>query len=338
MQALAEHAVATFGRIDTWVHLAAVSVYAPFAETKPEEFKRLIDVNLLGQAYGAMAALPHLRREGSGALIHISSLEARRSLPLQSAYAASKHGMVGFLDSLRMELEQEGIPISVVNIMPGSINTPFFNKALTRLGVMPQPVPPVYEPELVADTILYAAEHPARELFVGGSAKSFGLMQRVSPRMAEKSAQKIGFSGQFSDRPKPANAPNNLFEHVQGYDTVHGDFGHMAMSSPYTRLQNSRMAKWGIALAGLATGAFIVTRVMRARRQTTPSSRIQRWLSDLRLPWNRRTTLLDRIQIQRLPIFQRRANHSPIRRFLQTTGESIGRIGEAVFTARSNKS
>ncbi|NJR51216.1 MAG: SDR family NAD(P)-dependent oxidoreductase [Leptolyngbyaceae cyanobacterium CSU_1_3] len=125
VNAIADRAIEQFGRLDTWVHLAATSIFAPFDQVTPEEFKRVIEVNLLGQVYGAMAALPHLKREGGGALIHISSMEARRSLPYQSAYSSSKHGITGFLDALRLELKHEGYPISVTNIMPGVINTPF---------------------------------------------------------------------------------------------------------------------------------------------------------------------------------------------------------------------
>lgn len=133
--ALANRAVELYGRIDTWVHVAAVSIHAPFQETRPDEFRRLIDVNLIGQAFGAMAALPHLKRAGGGALIHIGSVESKRSFPLHSAHSASKHGMIGFIDALRVELMHDRTPISVTTILPAGINTPFFDKSLTRLGV-----------------------------------------------------------------------------------------------------------------------------------------------------------------------------------------------------------
>jgi len=127
VQNIAHKTVEQYGRLDTWVHAAGTAVIAPFEQVTPDEFKRVIDVNLMGQVYGAMVALPHLRREGRGALIHVSSVEARQSLPLQSAYSASKHAVEGFLDSLRIELQQEGFPISVTNVMPAVINTPFYN-------------------------------------------------------------------------------------------------------------------------------------------------------------------------------------------------------------------
>ncbi len=137
VKAFADLAVSTYGRLDTWVHVAGAGVFARFEDISPKEFKRAIEVNLLGQVYGAMAALPHLRQEGRGALVHISSVEARRSIPLQSPYGASKHSVEGFLESLRVELMHEKVPISVTNVMPSVINTPFYNKALTKLGVKP---------------------------------------------------------------------------------------------------------------------------------------------------------------------------------------------------------
>jgi NAD(P)-dependent dehydrogenase (short-subunit alcohol dehydrogenase family) len=160
---IAEHAINMYGRIDSWVNLAAVSVYAPLIDTSPEEFKRVIDVTLLGQSYGAMAALPHMMDQG-GAIIFITSVAARRSMPLQAAYSASKFGVRAFADSLRLELLHDQVPVSITNIMPASVNTPFFDKSLTRLGVKPRPIPPVYDARVVAQSIMYAAEHPVREL------------------------------------------------------------------------------------------------------------------------------------------------------------------------------
>src|SRR5215210_2533551 len=143
VKAVADRAVEEYGRLDTWVHLAAVGLYATFEETTPEEFARVVDVNLMGQVYGAMAALPHLKREGGGALIHISSVEAKRSFPFHSAYGASKHGIDGFLEALRVELKHDGWPISVTQVMPGTINTPFFEKGRSKIGVKPVGIPPI---------------------------------------------------------------------------------------------------------------------------------------------------------------------------------------------------
>jgi NAD(P)-dependent dehydrogenase (short-subunit alcohol dehydrogenase family) len=230
VKAIADRAVEQYGRLDTWVHNAAVELYAAFEVTTPEEFKRIIDVNLMGQVYGAMAALPHLKREGRGALIHVTSVEARRSLPLQSAYAASKHGVDGFLESLRVELMHEKLPISVTNIMPASINTPLFNKARTKLGVKPMGVPPVYQPSLVAKAIVEAAERPKRDVVVGDAGKAILAAQRISPSAVDAYMVRTAFSGQRTNEPKSESAPDNLYEPIQGYDKIEGDFSEQARS------------------------------------------------------------------------------------------------------------
>lgn len=228
MRGVAELAAQELGGIDTWVHLAAVMVHARFEDTTPEEFARVIEVNLLGQIHGALAALPHLRQSGGGSLICVSSVESVVSLPFQSAYAASKHGVKGFLDALRHELRREGANINVVNILPSGINSPLFQKALTRLGVEPRPTAPVYAPELVARAILHAARSPMRDIVVGGGGMALLLAHRLSPSLTDAILQTpVGFESQLTDRPKSPRAPSNLFEpspvseaRVEG---VHGD-------------------------------------------------------------------------------------------------------------------
>lgn len=209
---IADKAVAHFGRLDTWVHLAANSVFAMFDNVTPEEFQRVIDVSLMGQVYGAMAALPHLKKEGRGALIHITSMEARRSLPYQSAYSSAKHGVAGFLDALRIELKHEGFPISVTNILPGVINTPFYNKNKTKLGVKPTGIPPYYDPGLVTDAILYAAEHPVRDYIVSDVGRILDIAQRISPGLVDAVLLAISFEGQKTQEIKSEEAPNGLYE------------------------------------------------------------------------------------------------------------------------------
>lgn len=230
VKAIADKTVEQYGRLDTWVHNAAVELYASFEQTTPEEFKRLIDVNLMGQVYGAMVALPHLKREGRGALIHVSSVEAKRSLPLQSAYAAAKHGIDGFLESLRVELQHEKLPISVTNVMPASINTPLFDKARTKLGVKPMGVPPLYQPSLVADAILDVAEHPKRDVVVGDASKVILLAQRISPSLVDAYMVRTAFEGQRTNEPKSQDAPDNLFEPIPGYNKIEGDYASQARS------------------------------------------------------------------------------------------------------------
>ena len=256
VKAVADRAVQEYGRLDTWVHLAAVGLFATFEQTTPEEFERVIDVNLMGQVYGAMAALPHIKREGGGALIHVSSMGAKRSIPLQSAYCASKHGIDGFLESLRLELRREKLPISVTQVMPATINTPFFDKARTKLGVKPVAPPPIYQPGIVSEAILHAAENPARDLVVGGAAKAVILSQALSPRLVDVLLRVRGFEVHYTREPKPEDAPDNLFEPIDGYNTVEGSFRDQAHPrSLYNWLELHPTVKRG-AVASMAIGAL----------------------------------------------------------------------------------
>ena len=265
VQAIAERAVAEYGRIDTWVHLAAVALYATFVQTTPEEFKRVVDVNLMGQVYGAMVALPHLRRAGGGALIHVSSVEAKRAFPFHSAYAAAKHGVDGFVEAMRVELQREGVPVSVTQILPASINTPLFTKACTKIGVKPMGAPPIYQPNVVADAILYAAEHPVRDVIVGGSARAIIQGQQLSPALMDAVLARVGFEAQMTDEPRGEDTPNNLYEPVPEYDRVEGDFSDQARPvSLYTSLQTHPQLR-NVMLAGalLATAAMLQSRTAR---------------------------------------------------------------------------
>jgi NAD(P)-dependent dehydrogenase (short-subunit alcohol dehydrogenase family) len=259
VKAVANRAVEEYGKLDTWVHLAAVGLFATFEQTTPEEFERVIDVNLMGQVYGAMAALPHLKREGRGALIHISSVEAKRSFPFHSAYGASKHGIDGFLEALRVELKHEGWPISVTQVMPGTINTPFFDKGRTKLGVKPVGIPPIYEPETVAKIILYAAENPARDLVSGGAAQALIVNQRFSPRMLDAVlATRAGFSPQMTEEPRSEGDPDNLYAPIRGYDTAKNGFRAFSRSL-YNWLEMHPVVRRGAA-AGMALGLLATLR------------------------------------------------------------------------------
>lgn len=257
VQAIADKAVDTYGRLDTWVHVAAVGVFARFEQITPAEFKRVIDVNLLGQAYGAMAALPHLRREGRGALIHVSSMEGRRSLPLQSPYSASKHGVEGFIESLRVELQHEGIPISVTSVLPATINTPFYRQGRTKLGVQPTGIPPYYQPEEVAKAILYVAEHPTRDFIVGDAGRILDLAQRVSPQLVDTVLALIGIPGQHTQEPKSESAPDNLFDPIPDDNSIEGGFGNLVLPSVSDWLERNPGVKWGAIGSTVALALFL---------------------------------------------------------------------------------
>lgn len=271
---VARAAVDHYGRLDTWVHLAGVSLYSAVRDMMPDEFKQVIDVNLVGQAYGAMAALPHLRHVGSGAFISVTSIEAFAALPLQSAYAASKHGVHGFLESLRLELRHEGLPISVTEIIPSTMNTPLFDKARTRLGVKPKGQPPVYEPEVTVATILYAAEHPVRAMVAGGGGRLLTAMRTATPRLALWFLGTVPFSGQRTNEPRSVTAPDNLFEPVAGLAQVRGNYGGPTRrTSVYTTLTTSRWFRPVLTGALLGAGLLALNSARGgARRRDAPTS------------------------------------------------------------------
>lgn len=221
VEAVASRAVAEHGRLDTWVHLAAVGLWASFEDTTLEDFRQVIEVDLMGQVHGARAALPHLRREGRGALVHVTSLEARRAFPFHSAYAAAKHGVDGFLEALRMELRHDGVPIAVTQVMPATIDTPIFDKARTKVGRKPMGAPPAYAPATVAEMLLHAAEHGGRDYYAGGAARLLAMQQRMAPWALDRFfASDLGRRGLMTSRPKSEAAPDNLFEPIAGHDTV----------------------------------------------------------------------------------------------------------------------
>jgi NAD(P)-dependent dehydrogenase (short-subunit alcohol dehydrogenase family) len=264
VKAIADKTVEVYGRLDTWVHAPAIGIFATFDNTTPEEFKHVIDVDLMGQVYGAMAALPHLKREGRGALIHVSSVEGTRSLPYQSAYSAAKHGVEGFIEAMRVELQHEKWPISVTSVKPAVINSPFWNNGRTKLGVKPAGVPPYYEPKLVADAILYVAEHPTRDYLVGDVAKILDLVQRISPPLVDSLLLLIGFKLQHSSEPKSEDASNNFYQPVAEDDRVNGDYGHLVIPSLSDWLEKNPVLQWG-AIAGTAALALLVTQVFNMK-------------------------------------------------------------------------
>ncbi|WP_017318744.1 SDR family oxidoreductase [Mastigocladopsis repens] len=259
VKAIADKTVAQYGRLDTWVHAAATGVLAPFEKITPEEFQRVIDVTLMGQVHGAMAALPHLKKEGRGALIHISSMEGRRSLPLQSPYSAAKHGVEGFLEALRVELQHEKLPISVTSIKPAVINTPYYNKVRTKLGVKPTGIPPYYQPNVVVDAILYTAEHPTRDFIVGDVGRILDVLQRVSPELVDSILAVVGIPGQHTNEPKSEEGPDNLFAPtIPEYDRIKGDFDHLVIPTVSDWLEMNPPVKWGaIAVAAVGIAALL---------------------------------------------------------------------------------
>ncbi len=262
---VADKCVERYGRIDTWIHAAAAFIFGTVEKTDAEEYKRLIEVNLLGQIYGAKAALPHLKKNG-GALIHVTSVEAIRTAPFQSAYGASKHGVHGFLQVLRVELAHENIPVSVTEILPAAINTPIYEKGRNKMPFKMRPMPPIYHPQIVTDAILYAAENPVRDLIAGGAGLSVVYAQRFSPKAADFFSETIGFVGQKGgEKDSPAQFEDNLFEPISGYDTVEGNFSdEQFMSDPYTTLVTSPRLKNSLLLGAVGiVGGFLAWKVLK---------------------------------------------------------------------------
>jgi NAD(P)-dependent dehydrogenase (short-subunit alcohol dehydrogenase family) len=262
VDAVAATAGTRFGRIDTWVNAAAVAMYARVDETEPDELRRIHDVNVVGTLNGVRAALRVMRPARSGTIVNIGSVESRRALPLQGAYAASKHAVEGLTDALRVELAHEGLPVAVVLVMPSAINTPFFRHARSKLGVKPRPFPPVYQPETVADAIVHVAQRPVREVVVGGGGKALELFQRMSPSLVDATLA-IPRIGDGEQRSGAADAgTDNLYASVDEPGESRGEWESLARrTSWYTSLIGLHPIRTRVATAmGLAVAGVLLAR------------------------------------------------------------------------------
>jgi len=223
-----------------------------------------MDVNFMGQVHCAKAALPYLRQTG-GTLISIGSALSDRGVPLQGAYCASKHALKGWLDSLRTELQKEERPVQVVLVKPSSINTPLFHKAKTLMGVEPQPIPPIYEPEFAAEAILRAAENPQRDVYIGGAGKLLSVAERISPKMVDKHQLWFGFETQKTPWPRASGQASNLHFPLKNDGGVHGEFSpQTAKHSIFQTLEAYVPYKlMGVAvLGGIAFAMLRQSRIM----------------------------------------------------------------------------
>jgi short-subunit dehydrogenase len=212
VERLGEMATNHFGRVDTWINNAGVSMYATFDKMADEEIRRIMDVNFMGTVYGMQTAFKIMRSQGGGTIINTASVTGKRAIPLQSVYSASKYAIVGLGEAVRAELVNEEAEINVCTICPPSIDTPFFDHALTKEGVAPKPVAPVYNPEDVAKAMISCAENPRREVLIGAAGKTFAIMNTLAPGISDWVMGKVGVSGQLTDQPKSPDATNNLFE------------------------------------------------------------------------------------------------------------------------------
>jgi NAD(P)-dependent dehydrogenase (short-subunit alcohol dehydrogenase family) len=259
VDALAEQAISAYGRIDTWVNNAGVSIYGRIEEVPLDDAQRLFETNYWGVVHGSLAALPHLKREG-GALINVGSELSETAMPLQGHYAASKHAVKGFTDTLRIELHEAGAPVAVTLIQPAAIDTPYPEHAMNYLGAEPKHVPPVYAPEIVADAILACAVSPHRNLRVGGAAKMFTMVEKVAPSLGDRMKERTAFDGQKSD--EAPRDDDTLYAPRPGDGRVRGNYpGRVMKRSVYTAaaLNPVKTLLGAAAIVGLAS-------VIKARR------------------------------------------------------------------------
>ncbi len=231
---IAEVAIERFGGFDTWINNAGISIFGRNEDVSLADQRRLFQTNFWGVVHGSLVAVEHLRERG-GALINLGSEVSDRALPLQGAYSASKHAVKGFTDSLRLELQAEGAPVSVTLIKPAAIDTMFVEHAKNYLDVEPRLPAPIYAPELAADAILYAAEHPKRDLFVGGAARLISSSAHYAPRLMDTIMKRFMFKQQRTDVPASDRDRNSL--HAPGSDLMQrqGQPGHVFESSLYTQ-------------------------------------------------------------------------------------------------------
>ncbi len=249
VQMVAQRAAEQFGHIDTWVNNAAAGLYGAFGQIPVEEFRRIMDVNLMGQIHGAKAALPYLRQRG-GALIGVGASSSLLPTPLQSAYATAAFALKGFYDTLRLEQQHEHSHVQVSLILPSMVDTPFFDHAKTYLGVRPGPFAPVYEPGAVADAIIYAAHRPVRDLNVGAGGL-LTLAERIWPRATDAYIRRVSFTGQLTAQPKSPTGPNNLWQPVPGPGAVGAGYRSLPVE-PYSWVQTHPAVRNGIAAVALS--------------------------------------------------------------------------------------
>ena len=276
-----EQAVDRFGRIDTYVANAIVTVYAETYRYEAEELRRIMDVNFFGQVYGYWAVLPHLR-ESTGTFVSIQSALAYRGIPLQGGYCASKAALRNFFESARVELQKAGWGVDVSVVHPAAINTPQFDRDRQKTGKQPQPVPPIYQPEPFAEAVLHCCERPVRELPVGWGAQKLMWGQKLSPRLGDLMLLRMGWKGQHTGDDKPRDAPDNLFAPLPGDPGAHGRFD--PQSRRHTAWTSLRLALrspgGGLALLGL--GAVAAGALELASTRPAPRARAIRRLTGVR--------------------------------------------------------
>lgn len=251
IEALAMRALEEYGGIDTWVNNAGLSIYGRLDTVPIDDQRALFEVNYWGAVSGSLTAA-RVMAENGGVIINVGSVVSDRAIPLQGAYCASKHALKAFTDTLRMEIDEAGLPIAVSLVKPASIDTPFFEHARTYMDADPRPAPPVYAASEVARAIVRCAERPARDVPVGAASRALGLGGFIAPRLTDIYMEKTMFSGQQRE-PRPRPETGNLDVPQPPHRTA-GDYeGHVMRSSAYTRAVMSDAARFApIVAAGVA--------------------------------------------------------------------------------------
>lgn len=248
-----------FGPIDIWINDAMVSVFSPVREMTPEEFRRVTEVTYLGAVYGTLAALKRMLPRDTGTIVQAGSALAYRGIPLQAAYCGAKHAIQGFMDSLRVELLHEGSHVHVTMVQLPALNTPQFGWVKSRLPRKPQPVPPIFQPEVAADAIYWAAHHRRRELYVGMPTVEAIVGNKIAPGVADRYLARTGIDAQQTHEPDAHDRDNNLWEPVPGDHGAHGTFDSRASSHCWQFWLTTHRRWLAVAGAALVAAGFMVS-------------------------------------------------------------------------------
>ncbi len=254
----AERVESEFGPIDIWVNCAMTTIFAPFVDIQPDEFKRATEVTYLGFVYGTMSALKRMKPRNRGAIVQVGSALAYRSIPLQSPYCGAKHAIVGFTDSIRTELLHDHSDVHITVVHLPAMNTPQFSWCRTRLPRHPQPVPPIFEPEVAARAIVWATHHRRREIYVGWPTAKAIYGQEIAPGFADRYLAENGYESQQTDEPVAADRPDNLFQPVPGDYAAHGIFSDRASRNSVQMWLDLHRKAVGLAAAGITGVAVFV--------------------------------------------------------------------------------
>jgi NAD(P)-dependent dehydrogenase (short-subunit alcohol dehydrogenase family) len=259
--AVAEKVEADIGPIDVWVNVAFTSVFSPFDQIKPEEYRRVTEVSYLGYVYGTMAALKHMKPRNRGTIVQVGSALAYRGIPLQSAYCGAKHAIQGFHEALRCELLHDKSGVHVTMVQMPAVNTPQFSWVLSRLPRHAQPVPPIYQPSFAARGVLFAADHPKRrEYWVGTSTVGTLAANAIAPGLLDRYLGKTGFKSQQTHQRHDPDAPVNLWEPADGDDGhdfgAHGVFDEKSHDRDPQLWASHHHGLVGVSLAGVAAAAL----------------------------------------------------------------------------------